>query len=438
MRPPTVVEIDAVEFEYASAREPLYGRFDSVLLHGLYAVLMFGVLAAGATQPWSQLTIQISAVILVCIWVAQQLSARTPAIAWNILWLPTLLMGSLIVLQAARFSKYPEVTREQALMYAAFAMLMFVSTQVFSRTSRMSRLLRMMSQFGFVLAVFGIASVVAGNGKLYWVHELKFQGGWIVGPYVNHNHFAGIMEMLVPFPLLATMARNRRHESRVLYGFTALLMIAAVLLSRSRGGTVALACELFFAVVVLTYRWHARRHALAILSVVAGSLGFLWWLGSEQVVERLGNLMEPIRLAISRDSLAMFRAHPWAGWGLGVFPIAYPRFQSFYSSYFINAAHNDYAQLLVETGLIGVGLILWFLLALYRSCLRQIGDEPSESRLVRLAALTGITGLLIHSWFDFNLQISANAALFYVLCTIAAQDRDAVRKLEYAPASPGD
>ena len=37
-----------------------------------------------------------------------------------------------------------------------------------------------------------------------------------------------------------------------------------------------------------------------------------------------------------------------------------------------------------------------------------------------MAALLGCVGILVHSFVDFNLQIPANAALFYVLCAIAA------------------
>jgi len=37
-----------------------------------------------------------------------------------------------------------------------------------------------------------------------------------------------------------------------------------------------------------------------------------------------------------------------------------------------------------------------------------------------VAALLGCVGVLVHSFFDFNLQIPANAALFYVLCALAA------------------
>jgi len=37
--------------------------------------------------------------------------------------------------------------------------------------------------------------------QLYWMRQPR-SGGWIYGPYVNHNHYAGLMEMLVPIPLI--------------------------------------------------------------------------------------------------------------------------------------------------------------------------------------------------------------------------------------------
>jgi O-antigen ligase len=117
----------------------------------------------------------------------------------------------------------------------------------------------------------------------------------------------------------------------------------------------------------------------------------------------------------------MFSHRPLLGWGLGTFPTVYSSYRSFYTNLFVNEAHNDYAQLLVETGLLGFALMLWFLIGLYRSGLRISRRwEFKWDGAVSLAALLGCTGILFHSFVDFNLQIPANAALFYVLCALAA------------------
>ena len=89
----------------------------------------------------------------------------------------------------------------------------------------------------------------------------------------------------------------------------------------------------------------------------------------------------------------------------------------------MNEAHNDYAQVLVETGLLGFGLMAWFLFCLYRRGLPTSRRwEFKWDGALSLAALLGCSGILFHSFVDFNMQIPANAALFYVLCALAASE----------------
>jgi len=108
------------------------------------------------------------------------------------------------------------------------------------------------------------------------------------------------------------------------------------------------------------------------------------------------------------------------GWGLGVFEEVYPQFRSFPSHLPVDRAHNDYLQVLVETGALGFATVLWFLFTLYLRTLRKFRGWPADSNSsVTIAALLGISGILVHSFVDFNLEIPANAALFYVLCVVA-------------------
>jgi O-antigen ligase len=80
-------------------------------------------------------------------------------------------------------------------------------------------------------------------------------------------------------------------------------------------------------------------------------------------------------------------------------------------------------QLLVETGLLGFGLMVWFLIRLFQYGLPTSRRwEFKWDAALSLAALLGCTGLLFHSFVDFNLQIPANAAMFYVLCALAASE----------------
>jgi O-antigen ligase len=128
-----------------------------------------------------------------------------------------------------------------------------------------------------------------------------------------------------------------------------------------------------------------------------------------------------MRVDIDRDGLRMFLKRPILGWGVGTFPIVYPEFRSFYTTFFVNQAHNDYLQLLVETGLAGFLIAAWFLVVVFRQATAKLKNwTETSSGALTAAALLGCVGILIHSALDFNLQIPANAALFYVLCAIAA------------------
>jgi O-antigen ligase len=208
---------------------------------------------------------------------------------------------------------------------------------------------------------------------------------------------------------------------RALVAFASVLMASTIFLSGSRGGMLSFAFEIaVFGALALLQRRNPRV-ALGLLAVCIFVLGLLVFLGKGQVLGRLGDLGPGIRLNMTKDCLRMFSHRPVLGWGLGTFPTVYPGYRTFYTNLFVNEAHNDYAQLLVETGLLGFGLMLWFLVRLY-----QYGVPTSRrwelrwDGAVSLAALLGCTGILFHSFVDFNLQIPANAALFYVLCGLAA------------------
>ena len=126
-------------------------------------------------------------------------------------------------------------------------------------------------------------------------------------------------------------------------------------------------------------------------------------------------------MTIDRDCFRMFLKKPLLGWGLGTFPVVYPEFRSFYTTFFVNEAHNDYLQLLVETGLAGFSIAVWFMVVIARRAKGKLNNwTETASGSVTVAALLGILGILVHSFVDFNLQIPANAAVFFVLCAIAA------------------
>jgi O-antigen ligase len=115
----------------------------------------------------------------------------------------------------------------------------------------------------------------------------------------------------------------------------------------------------------------------------------------------------------------MLRERPILGWGLGTFPTVYPTFRSFYTNFWVNEAHNDFIQTLVETGIVGFAFACAFLALLCRAGIQNLRHWRNDTRSsLAFAAFLGSIGLMVHGFVDFNLQIPANAAFFFALSAL--------------------
>jgi O-antigen ligase len=403
---------------------------NTALLAGACTVLLLGPLAFGAVEPWSIFALEACAVLLLVAWAFRQWINRELNIADNVLYLPMVVFFALALTQwLAGTTAYRHVTYSHLLLYAAYGMLAFVATQTLRRSSQFELMAKLFTAYGAVVAAFAVLQGLAPNGKLYWIWSLE-QGGSPYGPYVNHNHYAGLMEMLTPFPLVLAATHFTSGNRKIAVAGIAALMAASIFLSGSRGGMASFVAQMVvLGVLLVRKRQGTWRQPLMLGAFLALVIVFLVWLGGNELTRRLASIHSDareevsggVRLTIDRDCLRMLVKKPFIGWGLGTFPIVYPEFRSFYTTFFVNQAHNDYLQLLVETGLAGFSIAAWFLVLVFRRAADKLENwTETASGALTVATLLGCVGILVHSFLDFNLQIPANAALFYVLCAIAA------------------
>ncbi len=426
---------------------------DRVVLYGVFGLLLFGPLAFGAVEPWSIFILEAGAALLLVLWIIRQVASGELSVSGNPLFAPMLVFAFLVGLQLVTGrTAYRYETFSAALLYCAYGILCFLVIQVLRRTAQIQTLAATFSLYGFVLASFALVQGLSSTTRLYWIRTPRF-GGWIYGPYVNHNHYAGLMEMLVPIPLVFSLTRGARGPRKIMAGIAAAVMACTIFLSGSRGGMVAFLVQVGVLAIVVFWGQKSRTVTRALLPFLLIGVGLVVWLGGNELARRLetihaetrAELSGGTRLDIDRDALHMFARRPILGWGMGVFPDVYPQFRSFHTNFFINEAHNDYLQLLVEMGGLGFATMLWFLWLLFRHAGRKLQHWPEDTNgAVGLAAMLGVTGILVHSLVDFNLQIPANAALFYVFCVVAAMEsrfgktrRKLVRRVSRVEEIPG-
>jgi O-antigen ligase len=164
-----------------------------------------------------------------------------------------------------------------------------------------------------------------------------------------------------------------------------------------------------------------------VIAIVAG----VFWIGAEPVINRVTQgraasgdaLAETFLISrgwIWKDTLAMIKAHPVVGIGLGAFATAYPIYSQSDGSLTVGQAHNDYLQVFAEGGLVGGTLVVWFIYSLFRASARGWqARDPLLSGLA-LGASASIFGMLVHSLFDFNLQLPSHALLFLLLAAVVS------------------
>ena len=399
---------------------------------GICALLAFAVVAHGVVEPWSETVFELGAVLLFVIWGVLFLAGAAANVRWN--WLLAPVAGLLVfavVQYATGTTAVGFLTQIEILKLSALLILMFLSVQAYESQEQWRGFVWFLLVLGFVVSVQGILQHFTFNGKLYWFRELRY-GGIPFGPYVNRNHFAGLVELIVPSGLAVLLLRSEQRDRMPLLTLLTLLPIGALFLSASRGGIAGFILEVGL-VVILGTLWGRGRNQLAAGAVVlALGMGLVAWLGVGQALDRFAayrklEITESGRIDMAKGSLRIFADHPLRGTGLGTLQEVFPRYETVYNGTVVNHSHNDYAEALAETGLIGGICCAAFLWVFFKEGLGRLktGKGPVDLAL-HIGAFAACCALLMHSLVDFNLHIPSNALLFLLLAVLATSPTPSV------------
>jgi O-antigen ligase len=387
-------------------------------------MMAFGVLALGSVQEWAICALECEAALLYALWAGHQIALERIRLT-NRALIPALVLLSLPILQLATGrTAYFYATRYSLLQWLAYGGFFLTASEFSGSSSARKRLAIGIAVFGTLYATFAmIQGLIAPPDLLYGIVKTHGTG---FGSYINRNHYAGLMEMLIPFGLVITTSRSVAPSVRLLSSFGSLMMLASIFVSGSRGGIVAVVVALIFFV------WHYWRHertSTAVRTLLAAAVlssVFIGFFSYERLANRsVMEATDTIRMQIARDSVHLVAQHPLWGSGLGTFTAVYPQARTFPTNLYVNAAHNDYVQLAVETGLIGLLCAAAFLFLLFRNAFQRIRRARQDwFSAVTLAALVGCIAMLVHSLFDFNFEIPANATTFAFLAGLASARPD--------------
>ena len=305
---------------------------------------------------------------------------------------------------------------------------------------------------GIFVTLVGIIQKLGGASRIYWFWEPFFkQDASFFGPFVNPNHFAGYMEMVIPVAiglfiwqwrnLLRDQARGFREFlikigsedgcKLILFSFLIIVMVGALFLSSSRGGVISFLGSMIFLLLMVNKREKGKRNLFILVGLLISIFSFLIWMGIKPLLEEFGAIQDvsrdydiQYRFQNWKDTTKIVRDFPLFGVGLGTFAAIFPKYKSIDLQYHYLYLENDYLQLLCEMGIVGFGVFFWFMLSFFREvrsrCSKYEAERTSSIHFICLyGSLTGIVAIMIHSFWDFNMHIPSNALLLTMLISLA-------------------
>jgi len=343
-------------------------------------------------------------------------------------------------------SLYPFATRRAALAWITPILLFLAAARVSRDPMSRYHLLWGVSAWAGAYGLAALLQALGWNGAPLWTPQ---EASDLVPmlPFINRNHLAGYLAMgaLVAIGLaLAVLCRPSGRLDRpgikraltdrawaaprlLVLGVVIVLAVLGLLVSRSRGGALAF---LFGALVLAGAKVLRGRIWIPLALVVALGIGvgIVGLAGPGQAGMETGSFSSKsgeastvVRLDLWAKTFRMFLDHPLTGTGLGTFQWGFASYQREGEWGKLDYAHNDYLQLLSETGLVGAVLLVGALLTLFGRilvpALRSIATRP---RFTSVGAAAALAAILAHSVVDGDLQIPADAALFAILLGVLA------------------
>jgi O-antigen ligase len=346
----------------------------------------------------------------------------------------------------------PQITLAELLrMVALFAT--FTTSALLVRTEDRRRTLAIvLCLAGVFESLYGLREAALQRYEIWgWVNRLVFDR--VTGTFVNPNHFAHYVALVVPMTLFLgaiLWRRSGRSDARfgprfasllerhaLMAGFTALagiVCVAGILLSQSRGALLALGA----AILVVAAMMPGRR----VMRIIAGSLAGLIliaalaiFLGPSRTIARFSpsalGQQSVSRGQATLTAIAIWKRFPLLGSGLGTFESVVSIEQDHDLEGIYHHAHNDYLELAATAGSVGFLVALGTLAGGTFWLVRQTFGEPSKEitfrrRAFQAAALVSLCVALVHALFDFNFYIPSNPATLATIlgAAVASVDHD--------------
>ena len=443
-------------------------KIDTVLLTICRFTIGGVVVAApwwlGGVLPSTQVGLQYGILVAILLLSVRLLATRSPTLATDAVRIPVamiplfgfLLLGiaqyafpanrqhgppdvlpeiSLPAIESNQLSLYPRATLVETTRYAAYVTVFVIVVCCFATAGSQRILYTVVALNGMALAFFGIVQRLSWNGKLFWSIELT-HGGTPFASYVNRNNAAGYLNLALACAVGMLYATTRelrpggpgivaritqfigQLNERFLLALVACgVIFVGILFSLSRGGLLA-ALVAILVTLAVTFKGKSRLHLLVASGAVAllllASYSLINWLDPSRALE--SRFQEVVIDDISRNgriqhwkiAIETGLDHGTTGTGLGTHRYSHLAYRRKLFEHWAVNADNQFVELFVDAGVIGIFLLLTEIALLWYA-IRRVSRSPGGTDPIAIISVFALSSQLTIGVFDFGISLPGNA-----------------------------
>lgn len=401
------------------------------------AMTVFAPLAFGAVDAWAFHVLLALAMGVFALWGVRVWAHPKPRLLWPPLcWV----VVAFAIYAVARYlvADIEYVARLEVIQVLLFGFLFFAVLNNLRGQEEISAVSAALIGVGTFAACYAVAQLLNHSNQVW--HLVSPYVGRASGTYISPNNLAGLLAMLLPLALAYLLVGKVNIIARILLAYAALAMAAGLAVTFSRGGYLAATAGVVLLLVILlghgNHRWKAAL-LLAVVLVGGGlfvsqylskTVGYMRRVSKPEADNAPAVLDAGSRLTMWNAATRMWRDHPWAGVGPAHFDYRFREYRPEMMQARPDRVHNDYLNLLVDWGVVGgvivltgIGIFVFSLRKTWPHVRREendFGSGQSNRFAFFLGAMSGLMALAVHSIFDFNLHIPANALAGSVLLAL--------------------
>ncbi|HIL71969.1 MAG TPA: hypothetical protein EYG38_19220, partial [Verrucomicrobia bacterium] len=415
-------------------KKRLEKRCESGLLLLVILIIGYAHLATGGVRQVDRIVLSSLAVLILFVWILRlwvltKSRILIPPVTWGVL-----LFTGYALWQYGR-ADVEYLARKEVVFCLIAAILFIVTVSSLHRQEASQWICVALVFLAMVTSIYAIYQYVTPSSSVWNIPQWIQYRDRASGTYINPNHFSGFLELVFPLCLSLVILGRFGHAPKILMGYAAVVMIGGIAVTFSRGGWVSFGLTVvLFSVFLLTQKDYRNR---GILMIVLGSLALIGVFRKSdfdqsrfQTAFGDGHIQN-VRFPIWEGAVNVFRNNnPWTGVGPGHFSAHWFRYRPEQVQTSAEHVHNDYLELLVNWGLIGVILVSLILILFFVGMARTWKFVKPEIKnftvkhSTKAALVVGVCfsmiAILVHSFVDFNMHIPANALLVSLLLAISS------------------